>query len=146
MRGAGFGHAFGQYLGAYAKMYAITGDDGLLSKARALLHGWAECIEADGYGFNNPVGSVPDLHYEYEKLLGGLLDVAEHAGVPEALDHADRLTGWAERNLSRRVRRRSGRMRSQARLQPRQLPVGSGDGLSCHRRAALPADHGRRLR
>ncbi len=102
--GAGFGHAFGQYLGAYAKMYAITGDDGLLSKARALLDGWAECIEADGYGFNNAAGSVPDLHYEYEKLLGGLLDLAEHAGVPEALDHADRLTGWAERNLSRRVR------------------------------------------
>ena len=102
--GAGLGHAFGQYLGAYAKMYAITGDDGLLSKARELLSGWAECIEPDGYGFNNPTGSVPDLHYEFDKLLGGLLDLAEHAGLPEALDAAATLTGWAREHLSRRVR------------------------------------------
>lgn len=103
--GHGVFHVFGQLLGALAKMYRASGDKALLEKAVRLTEGWAQCIEKDGYCYYNPRGKVNDLHYEYEKLLGGLLDMAEYAGYPEALRHVSTITDWAIKNLNRDITR-----------------------------------------
>src|SRR5262249_55238534 len=44
-------HVFGQFLSGLARLYAATGDVACREKAEALLEGWAECIEPDGYFF-----------------------------------------------------------------------------------------------
>ncbi len=103
--GHGVFHVFGQLLGALAKMYRASGDEALRNKAVRLTDGWARCIEPDGYCCYNPRGKVNDLHYEYEKLLGGLLDVAEFAGYPQALSHVSTITDRAIQNLNRDITR-----------------------------------------
>jgi uncharacterized protein len=101
--GHGIFHVFGQILGAHAKLYAGSGDQRLFERASQMMDGWAECIEPDGYCFYCARGKVNDLHYEYDKLLGGLLDMFEFAGVREALELASRITEWAVRNLDRNI-------------------------------------------
>ena len=42
----GWGPSIGQYLGAYAKWYANTGDEKIREKAIDLFKGWCECVRA----------------------------------------------------------------------------------------------------
>ena len=90
---------FGQFLGGFARIYAVTGDSVYKNKAIVLMTGWAECIEPDGYFFAEKKPQL--IPYYYEKMLGGLLDIYEYCGDKRAIEYLDRITGWAEKNISR---------------------------------------------
>ena len=93
-------NTFGQWLGAFARMYRVTGDSAILEKLEYLLGEWGKTIEPDGYFF---YGTNPNArHYEFEKIVGGLADVYEYAGNKEAINYLRRITDWAIRNLNRR--------------------------------------------
>ncbi|HET6487563.1 MAG TPA: beta-L-arabinofuranosidase domain-containing protein, partial [Spirochaetia bacterium] len=101
--GHGIFHVFGQMLGGMVKLAAGTANPDLATKAIRLAEGWASCMEKDGYCCYKPRGAVNDLHYEYEKLLGGLLDLHEYAGYDKALAWASSMTDWAMANLDREI-------------------------------------------
>ena len=92
-------HIFGQVLSGLARLHAATGDPACRAKLKALVCGWVECIEPDGwfYQSRNPGGR----HYIFDKLVGGLVDAWVYAGCREALPPLRRITGWALRNLDK---------------------------------------------
>lgn len=90
---------FGQFLGGLARMYAATGDIVYKDKAITLMTGWAECIEPDGFFFAEKNPQL--IPYYYEKMVGGLLDIYEYCGDKQAIEYLDRITDWAEKNMSR---------------------------------------------
>lgn len=98
--GGGVYHVFGQVLGGFARLHRATGDPRPREKALALLRGWDACVEEDGYALYNPRGQVFDPHYEYEKLLGGLLDCLEILQAP-CEEGIRRISGWAAGALDR---------------------------------------------
>jgi len=91
------GHALGQWLSAFARMYKATGDTTIRDKAVHLMDGWAKTITDEGlfYYWGKP------SHYIYNWFVGGLVDMYEYAGSEKALDHLARITDWAEENLDR---------------------------------------------
>jgi len=93
-------NSFGQWLGALARMYRASGEERLRVKASYLLAEWAKTIEADGYFFYGAEPAI--LHYDFDKTLGGLVDVYQYLEIAEALRYAEIITRWAERNLERR--------------------------------------------
>jgi len=92
-------HVFGQLLSGFARMYAATGEPNCKAKADALLDGWTKCIEKDGYFYYSRKPNAP--HYIYDKMVGGLVDMAVYCGRQDALASLARITGWAEKNLDR---------------------------------------------
>jgi hypothetical protein len=88
----------GQLLSGFARMYAATGDPACCEKAEALMRGWAECLGADGYPF--PKGHTGLMPYDYDKLVGGLVDIHRYCGDKDALGHLSRITDWAFKNLA----------------------------------------------
>jgi hypothetical protein len=98
--GGGVYHVFGQILGGLARLHRATGDPLARDKALSLLSGFEACVEEDGYAFQNRRNEVFDPLYEYEKLLGGLLDCFDILGVDCAAT-IRRITRWAEANLDR---------------------------------------------
>ena len=90
-------HVFGQVLSGLARMHAATGDEACREKLDALIKGWSECIEPDGY-FYSTKPPTP-AHYIYEKTAGGLLDAHLYGRNPNALALLDRITTWAVTNL-----------------------------------------------
>ncbi len=92
-------HVFGQILSGLARLYATTGDPACREKAEALVKGWAECIEPDGYFFYSRKPNAP--HYIYDKMVGGLVDLIVHCKSKPAADALARITGWAIKNLDR---------------------------------------------
>jgi hypothetical protein len=106
MGGCYVGHnPFGQFLSGLARMYAATGDSAYKDKAVALMDGWAKCIEPDGFFFAEKKPQL--IPYYYEKMVCGLVDLYEYCGEKRALEHLERITAWAEKNVSR-VRRYAG--------------------------------------
>jgi len=98
--GCYLGHnTFGQVLSGLARMYAATGDSACKHKAEALMQGWAECIDEDGFFFIVADPGLPP--YYYDKMVCGLLDLYLYCGNREALDHLSRITDWAIENLDR---------------------------------------------
>jgi len=102
--GVGVGSIFGQLIGAYAKMFSVTNDEKMKAKSDYLIKEWGKCIESDGYFFYNDKGSVLDLHYEYEKIIGGLLDSYEFTENKTALNYLSKITDWSIRNLSKSLK------------------------------------------
>jgi DUF1680 family protein len=92
-------HVFGQILSGLARMYAATGDPSCKAKADALLDGWTQCIGKDGYFYYSKQPNAP--HYIYDKMVGGLVDMALYCKRRDALTALSKITGWAERNLDR---------------------------------------------
>lgn len=84
---------FGQIMGGLARLGRATGDAALIAKARALFAGWRETLAPDG--------NAKMRLYDWEKLLGGLLDLHEYAGEPEALPVLRLTAGWAARTFDR---------------------------------------------
>lgn len=106
MGGCYVGHnPFGQFLSGLARMYAATGDSAYKDKAVALMNGWAECIEPDGFFLAEKKPQL--IPYYYEKMVCGLVDLYEYCGEKRALEYLERITAWAEKNVSR-VRRYAG--------------------------------------
>jgi len=93
-------NTFGQWLGAFARMYKVSDDSMVLEKLRFLLNEWGKTIEKDGYFF---YGANPNaLHYEFEKTVGGLVDIYEYTDEKESLEYLRRITDWGLNNLNRR--------------------------------------------
>lgn len=81
---------FGQWLSGMARLSHATGDAALRDKAAALMTGWGETLPHQTFG-----------HYDYDKFVCGLVDMAQYAGHPEALPLLARMTDWAEAHLGR---------------------------------------------
>ena len=94
------GLTFGQWLGAYARMYKVTGDTALANKALYLMREWGRTLDDDG-SFGYAPDGRPSNHYNYDKMVQGLVDIAEFLGEKEAFTYLDRITAWAEANLDR---------------------------------------------
>jgi hypothetical protein len=92
-------HVFGQILSGLARLHAATGDPACREKAEALLSGWADCIEPDGYFFYSRQPNAP--HYIYDKMVGGLTDMVLFCDSKLAAESLARITGWASKNLDR---------------------------------------------
>ena len=92
-------HAFGQIVSGLARLYAATGDPAYREKAEALLQGWAECVEPDGYFFYSRKPNAP--HYIYDKMVGGLVDLVVHCNSKLAAESLAKITAWAVKNLDR---------------------------------------------
>ncbi len=91
---------FGQWLGAFARMYKVTGDEAIRDKAIYLMDEWGKTIDDDGFFGYKPPPHNPG-HYIYEKMVGGLVDIYEYTGNKNALVYLDKITGWAEKKLDR---------------------------------------------
>jgi len=92
-------HIFGQILSGLARLYAATDDLACKEKADALLEGWAKTIASDGYFYYSAKPNAP--HYIFDKMAGGLVDMATYCGRKDALDDLSRITDWAIKNLDR---------------------------------------------
>ncbi len=92
-------HVFGQFLSGLARLHAATGDPACREKAEALLAGWAECIEPDGYFYYSRKPNAP--HYIYDKMVGGLADMVLFCESKLAAESLAKITGWAKKNLDR---------------------------------------------
>jgi len=92
-------HVFGQIVSGLARLHAATGDDSCLRKVEALVRGFGACLEDDGYCFASRTPNAP--HYEFDKLVGGLVDARRYCGLVETEPILRRITAWAEKNLAR---------------------------------------------
>jgi hypothetical protein len=92
-------HVFGQILSGLARLRAATGDDACRDKVRALVHGFAGCVEDDGYFFASRKPNAP--HYIFDKIVGGLVDAHRYCDDREALPLLARIVGWGEAHLAR---------------------------------------------
>lgn len=91
---------FGQWLGAFARMFKVTGDEAIRDKAIYLMDEWGKTIVDDGYfGYKAPPHNPG--HYIYDKMVGGLVDIYEYTGNERALEYLAKITTWAEKNLDR---------------------------------------------
>ena len=96
------GHTFGQWLSAFSRYYAITGDAGTRDRVSRLVRGFAVVPDPQGAFFEN--NRFPA--YTLEKLNCGFIDAHSFARDPEALDVLANLTARAlphlpEKALSR---------------------------------------------
>ncbi|MEJ8304142.1 beta-L-arabinofuranosidase domain-containing protein [Saccharibacillus sacchari] len=89
---------FGQKLGAFAKLYLVTGDERLKDKALRLADGWADCADASDKLYEHDT-------YVYDKLMGGLLDLYEYLGYERARIHLQKLTEAAASTFKRDIKR-----------------------------------------
>jgi DUF1680 family protein len=92
-------NTFGQWLSAMARMSRATGDGDMRSKAIHLMSEWSATIEPDGWFFYSRRPWQP--HYIYDKVVGGLVDMAVYAGRKDAFVHLEKITDWAIENLDR---------------------------------------------
>lgn len=81
---------FGQWLSGMARIYCATGDTTLRDKAVRLMTAWGETLPRQTFG-----------HYDYDKFVCGLVDMALYADCPAALPLLARMTDWAEAHLGR---------------------------------------------
>jgi DUF1680 family protein len=94
------GVIFGQLLSGMARLGCGMNDSVLIEKAVELMDGWAETLPASG---DSGMGC-----YEFEKLVCGLVDLYEFAGVSAALPLLARASTTARRRLDRTRMRADG--------------------------------------
>ena len=94
----GWGGNLGQFLGAYAKLYCVTGDERLKAKALSLYQEWTDCV-------NQEPGLLHGGTYGFDKLIGGLLDIYEYMGCEETKADISRLTDQSIKDLDRSIDR-----------------------------------------
>ncbi len=115
------GHTTGHYLSAISLAYAASGDDQFREKARYIVCELGKCqraMEASGrvrrgflsaydeeqYDLLEKLTKYPEIwapFYTLDKIMSGLLDAYELAGIPEARDLAEPMGDWVYRRLSR---------------------------------------------
>lgn len=98
------GHSFGQYISGLSRCYAITGDAAIRRKVSGLVEKYAATIHPLFFA------GYPLPAYTYDKLVIGLVDAHQYAGVALAKPTLDRLTDVAmpflpEKALTREERR-----------------------------------------
>jgi DUF1680 family protein len=82
------GATFGQWLGALARYYAITGDTATRAKIDRMVRGYAATVDAEGKFYRD--NRFPS--YTYDKLVAGLVDARQLAGNGMALATLSRTT------------------------------------------------------
>jgi hypothetical protein len=87
------GAIFGQWLSGMARLSRATGDGDLHQKAIDLLGGWVRTLPSSG----GPQMS----HYQFDKMVCGLVDMAVYAGDDSALPVLQRLTDFASETFDR---------------------------------------------
>lgn len=100
--GGGFcGSTFGQWLSAFARFYAVTGDSRIKEKAQYLMNEWGKLIEDNGFFYFNPTKSSNTWHYTYDKMVLGLTDMYVYMQDDNAKMYLSRITDFAEKYLMR---------------------------------------------
>ncbi len=93
---------FGQFLSGYARIYAATKDEKYKEKAVYLMEEWAKTIDPkDGFFFPSRTSKGILYPYQYEKILGGLLDIYYFCGEPNALKYIEKITAWEDKNIEK---------------------------------------------
>lgn len=90
-------NTFGQWLGFFAKAYALTDSKAVLAKLENLIHEWGMTLEEDGYFFYSRNNNA--WHYSFEKIMAGLTDAMVYAQSKEARKLLLTITKWAQKNL-----------------------------------------------
>jgi hypothetical protein len=104
---------FGQWLSGMARLSRALNDDALRNKAIALFEGWAATLSPDSS--LSPSDEPADAatadaatnagarmsHYTFDKLVGGLVDLAKYAGHTQALPVLERVAAHAMRTFDR---------------------------------------------
>ena len=86
-------HSFGQWISALARGYAITGDARTRAKVQTLLDLYSPAISGKFYtNFRFPA-------YDYDKVVCGLIDAHQFAGISNAWSLLDRTTDAAMPHL-----------------------------------------------
>ncbi len=88
---------FGQWLSGMARLSRALGDDALRAKAIGLFEAWSLTV--------GPDGDCRMLHYPFDKLVGGLVDLSQYAGHAAALPMLERVVVHAMRTLDSANRR-----------------------------------------
>lgn len=78
---------FGQWLSGLSRLSQVLGDELLRTKVLGLHDAWAVTI--------GPDGDARMPHYTFDKLVGGLVDVARYAGHRAAIDSLERVVTHA---------------------------------------------------
>jgi DUF1680 family protein len=92
---------FGQWLSAFARMAKASEDPAMSAKAQNLMTEWAKTIAPNGYfGALSWGGHTYVDHYIFDKMICGLVDVAQYLSCSEALRHLEKITRWAMDNLT----------------------------------------------
>jgi uncharacterized protein len=84
---------FGQIISGLVRLGAATGDTEAVDKAIRLFKSWRETA--------GPEGDAKMITYGWDKLMGGLVDLATCAGQTDAMDYAKLTTQWASRTFDR---------------------------------------------
>ncbi len=84
---------FGQWLSGMARMYRATGDAPMRDKAVGLFIEWEKTLRPDG--------DARMRHYPFDKMVCGLVDLAQYAGYGEVIPVLERITAFAVKNFER---------------------------------------------
>jgi DUF1680 family protein len=84
---------FGQLISGMVRLGRATNDEALIAKAVALFAGWSATLSDDG--------NARMRLYDYDKLVCGLVDLAEYAGRDDAIAALRKTVAWASRTFDR---------------------------------------------
>ncbi len=101
--GFGPGQVLGQIISGLARFYSTSGDAATQAKVQRLVNGFAATIDADNYWYPSEKASTASTAYTLDKILVGLLDAHNLAGVSSALDAARRCIKGSVRYLPPRA-------------------------------------------
>ena len=101
--GFGPGQVLGQIISGLARFYNATGDTATQAKVHRLVNGFAATIDSDNYWYPSLKASTASAAYTLDKILVGLLDAYQFAGVRPALDIARRCVQGSVRYLPPRA-------------------------------------------
>ncbi len=88
--GFGSGQVLGQIISGLSRFYNSTGDPATQAKVQRLVNGFAATIGSDNYWYPSQRSSSESPAYILDKITIGLLDASRFAGVPSAVDVAQR--------------------------------------------------------
>ena len=88
--GFGPGQVFGQFISGLARFYSTSGDAATLAKVQRLVTGFGATIDSQDYWYPSLKASTASPAYTLDKILAGLLDAYNLAGVGTACDLARR--------------------------------------------------------
>ena len=101
--GFGPGQVLGQIISGLARFYNTSGDPATQAKVQRLVNGFAATIDSDDYWYPSEKASTACAAYTLDKILVGLLDAHNLAGVSPALDAARRCIKGSVRYLPPRA-------------------------------------------
>src|SRR5208337_638684 len=101
--GFGPGQVLGQIISGLSRFYRSTGDAATQAKVKTLVEGFAATIDSEGYCFPCLKSSTAYPSYTLDKIMIGLEDAYNFAGVSPALDALERCIAGAIRYLPLRA-------------------------------------------